>query len=262
MDAFALLRLQVEWGADEALADEPVDRLRPAPRPGPVAVLHPAAPAPAATPASRGTPAERALALAGQAESLDALRAAIASFDGCPLRDTASHLVFAEGDPTTGLLLIGEPPGSDEDRAGTPFAGVEGALLDKMLASIGLDRSGVLLAPLIPWRPPGGRTPNPGELALCRPFLHRLVALAQPRRVVLLGALAARDLLGAAAGRRRGAVGWVDWAVPGLRGAVPALALPGLAALLKTPALRKEAWAGLRLLRRTLDAEPGAAGPE
>ena len=102
-----------------------------------------------------------------------------------------------------GLLLIGEPPGSDEDRAGTPFAGREGALLDKMLASIGLDRAGLLLAPLIPWRPPGGRTPNPGELTVCLPFLQRVVALASPRRVLLLGGLAARTLLGPAAGRRR-----------------------------------------------------------
>jgi DNA polymerase len=212
--------------------------------------------APVASP--RSTPAERALAAAGQAESLEALRAALAGFDGCALRETASHLVWAEGDPQSGLLLIGAPPGADEDRAGTPFAGREGALLDQMLASIGLSRPGLLLAPLIPWRPPGGRSPNPGELAQCLPFLHRLVVLAEPRRIVLLGGLATRSLLGATAGRRRGSVVWLEWSVPGSARPVPVpvLALPGLGALLKTPALRKDAWAGLRLLRRALDAEP------
>jgi DNA polymerase len=255
LDDFALLRLQMEWGADEALADDPVDRLRPVTRRAPVAVPR-AAPPPTAVqppPAARGTPAERAIALAGQAGTLEALRAAVAAFDGCALRETASHLVFAEGNPDGGLLLIGEPPGADEDRSGTPFAGREGALLDKMLTSIGLDRSGLLLAPLIPWRPPGGRSPNPGELAVCLPFLQRIVALAAPRRVVLLGGLAARTLLGPTAGRRRGAVDWVAWPVPGVGEPVPALALPGLAALLKTPGLRKDAWAGLRRLRRALD---------
>jgi DNA polymerase len=255
MDDFALLRLQVEWGADEALAEEPVDRLRPVVRRAPVAVPRAAAPTAQASsaPQARGTPAERAIALAGQAGTLETLRAAVAAFDGCALRETASHLVFAEGNPDGSLLLIGEPPGADEDRSGTPFAGREGALLDKMLASIGLDRSGLLLAPLIPWRPPGGRTPNPGELAVCLPFLQRAVALSAPRRVVLLGGLAARTLLGPAAGRRRTAVGWMEWTVPGVGEPVPTLALPGLAALLKTPALRKDAWAGLRLLRRALD---------
>jgi len=215
-------------------------------------VLRPAAPAPAATPAARGTPAERALALAGQAESLDALRAAIASFDGCPLRDTASHLVFAEGDQNTGLLLIGEPPGSEEDRAGTPFAGVEGALLDKMLASIGLDRSGVLLAPLIPWRPPGNRPPTAAELAICLPFLHRLIELSAPRRVVLLGTLAARTLLGAT---RRRSPAWTEMVLPGTARRFPVLAMPAPAAVAQGPAERRAAWVALRLLRRALDVD-------
>jgi DNA polymerase len=278
MDAFALLRLQVEWGVDEALDAEPLDRLRSVARPAAAPVRAVAAPAAGSAPglapgiapgfasglapraavpaaaAARASPAERAISVAAQAGSLAALRAAIADFDGCGLRDTASHLVFAEGDPDAGLLLIGEPPGADEDRSGTPFAGREGALLDRMLASIGLERSRLLLAPLIPWRPPGGRAPNPAELTVCLPFLHRVVTLAEPRHVVILGGLAARSLLGAAAGRRRGNPAWQDWAVPGLGGPVPTLALPGLNALLKTPMLKRDAWAGLRLLRKALDA--------
>ena len=165
-DAFALLRLQIEWGVDEALDPDPVDRLRlaepppslprPAPRSAPLSApgsapwaVAPASPAdqpravagrvPAGVPA--GVPAERAMAAAGQAGSLDALRDAIAAFDGCVLRDTASHLVWAEGDPDSPVLVVGDVPGREEDRSGHPFAGPDGALLDQMLASIGLTRA-------------------------------------------------------------------------------------------------------------------------
>ena len=113
----------------------------------------------------KGTPGEQALALAGQAATLDDLRAALAGFDGCALRDTASNLVFAEGDPASTTLIIGEPPGREEDRSGHPFAGPEGQLLDQMLASIRLTRAELMLTPLLPWRPPGGRPPSPGEIA-------------------------------------------------------------------------------------------------
>jgi DNA polymerase len=292
MDVLALLRLQVEWGADEALLETPVDRLRAVAKAvsiGPASVR-----ADLATPASagqasaggpvvrdagrsvasvaavgmpggavvrlnsdtaeqfRGAPAERAAAAAAQAHTLSALREAVAAFDGCALRDTASNVVFAEGDPAGRLLLIGEPPGAEEDRSGQPFAGREGVLLDKMLASVGLERERLLLAPLIPWRPPGGRPPNAAEIAACVPFLQRLIVLAAPRHIVLFGTLTARTLL---AGRRRSG----KWAaLSGIWGTLPVVALPGLAAMLKTPILRRDAWAGLRLLRRALDgAETG-----
>jgi DNA polymerase len=126
-------------------------------------------------------------------------------------------------------------------------------LLDRMLASIGLARDTLLLAPLIPWRPPGGRLPNAGEIAVCLPFLHRLIVLAAPRRILLTSALAARNLLGPT--RRRSAPAWTDAAVPGLSAPVPALVMPGPAMVARTPGARREAWAALRLLRRTLDAD-------
>ncbi|MBN8930144.1 MAG: uracil-DNA glycosylase, partial [Rhodospirillales bacterium] len=191
MDALALLNLQIAWGADEALLEAPLDRfVAPASQPaalGRVASPETAlAPGPSPMPASpaptpgsggarppaetpRGSPAERALALALQAQDLPALRAAIDAFDGCALRQTASHTVFAEGDAAAGVLLIGDPPGAEEDRSGRPFAGAEGALLDRMLGSIGLRREALLLTPLIPWRPPGGRPPSAAELAICMP---------------------------------------------------------------------------------------------
>ncbi|HEY0183618.1 MAG TPA: uracil-DNA glycosylase [Rhodopila sp.] len=246
-DDFGLLRLQIEWGADEALDLDPIDRLRPVerrtpPSPRPVAAVEP----------PKGTAAERALAMAGQATTLDALRAAVANFDGCSLRDTASNLVFAEGDPTSTTLIIGDPPGREEDRSGHPFAGPEGQLLDQMLASIGLTRTALMLAPLLPWRPPGGRPPSPGELAMCLPFLHRVVVLLKPRRIMLFGGAAARALLPTQSRRRNPRV-WLDMSIPGMQGMLPTLALPGLAEMLKSPVLRRDAWAGLRLLRREID---------
>jgi uracil-DNA glycosylase len=258
-DPLALLRLQIEWGADEALDPDPVDRLRTAElssaiaRPPPRAVP-PATPVVGPTAASRHAPAERALAIAAQATSLEQLRDAIAGFDGCALRDTASNLVWAEGDPDGAALIIGEAPGRDEDRTGHPFAGADGVLLDAMLGSIGLTRSQVLLAPLLPWRPPGGRPPNAAELAICLPFLHRLIALAQSNRLLIFGNTAARTLLSGAAARRRPTPVWIELSIPGLRTALPSLVLPGFAEMQKTPLLHRNTWAGLRLLRRAIDA--------
>ncbi len=253
MDALGILRLQMEWGADEALQDEPVDRLRPVPAAVPVPALPsraPVRPVPDRPAPLVGTPVERAVRAAAQAETLEALKAAITGFEGCPLRDMATNIVFATGDPDSDLLLIGGAPGADEDRSGTPFAGREGALLDQMLASIGLTRDAMLLTPLIPWRPPGGRVPNPGELQLYRPFLMRLIALTAPTRIVMFGSLAASTVLGAA--QRGRTIAWTEAAIDGRT--LPILILPALLDLLKTPARRKDAWTGMRLLRRAMDS--------
>jgi uracil-DNA glycosylase family 4 len=246
MDALGLMLLQMEWGADEALDEAPVDRLRAAPAAVvrlPLARTRPEPERPV------GTPVERAIRAAAQADSLAALKAAIAGFEACPLRDMATNIVFAAGDPDADVLLIGGAPGADEDRSGVPFSGREGALLDQMLDSVGLKRGTMLLAPLIPWRPPGGRVPNPGELQLYRPFLARLIALTAPSRIVFLGTLAASTVLGAA--QRGRTVGWAEMAVDGR--AMSVLTLPALGDVLKTPARRKDAWTGMRLLRRALD---------
>ena len=272
MDDLSALRLQIEWGADEALEEAPVDRMRevratpPPPAPLPQGEHgKPPSPAergrvgegapPAAPALPRATTAERALAATAAAATLDALRAAIAEFDGCALRDTASHLVFAAGDPSADVLLIGEPPGAAEDRSGTPFAGPDGAYLDRMLASIGLERAQLMLTPLIPWRPPGDRPPSPTELAICLPFLHRLIALLGPRRLLLLGALPARALLPQTASRRRPRGAWIDTPIPGMPQPLPTLPIFSPAELMRSPKDRRAAWADLRLLRRTLDAD-------
>jgi uracil-DNA glycosylase family 4 len=256
-DALSLLRFQIEWGADESLESDPVDRLRLLEaQPG---ALPRAVPVPVSLPGalqagrSNGTPAGRAAAAASGAATLDELRAVLAGFDGCALRDTASNLVFAEGDPASTTLIIGEPPGREEDRTGHPFAGPEGQLLDQMLGSVGLSRTALLLTPLLPWRPPGGRPPSAGEIAICLPFLHRLIVLLKPHRMMLLGGTAARAMLPAGQSRRRITREWVEPSIPGMPGPLPTVVLPGLAELLRTPPLRREAWFGLRLLRRSID---------
>ena len=267
-EALALLRLQIAWGADEALDDLPRDRLAsvappipppPPPPPRPMAVAQRSAQA-------------RAAAVAAAADSLERLREAVLAFDGCPLRDTASHTLFAEGDPGCGLMLIGEVPDAEEDRAGRLFAGAAGELLDRMLASIDLSRDEMLIAPLIPWRPPGDRRVSPLEMATCLPFLHRLLALARPRHLVLMGVRPARALLATESPLSRLRGRWIPPAggpaTSGLE--APALAMHHPSQLLANPAARKEgarkegarkeAWADLLLLRVTL-SQAGETNP-
>lgn len=271
MDVLAALRLQLDWGADEALAEAPVDRLAapaatPAtppwspPAPGPVRPAAP--PPPPLSPLQAGAPAPvlRARAVAEAAGSLADLRAALAGFDGCALAATATNLVFSDGNPASGLMLVGEGPGAEEDRAGKPFVGASGQLLDRMLASIGLDRTKLLITNLIPWRPPGNRNPTDSEVLICLPFLLRHIALVRPRRLVLLGALATKAITGNATGIRRMRGKWLDVAIPGLPAPVPALPMLHPAYLLRTPGAKRDAWADLVLLRRTLDAGDAAGG--
>ncbi len=259
-EALELLRLQLEWGADEALDEQPLQRLaspaaptRQLRAPDAVSVREPTV-----VVAARGQ-VRGAEESAAAADSLQALRAAVAGFSGCSLRDTASHTLFAEGDPASELVLVGEVPDADEDRAGRAFAGAPGLLLDRMLASIGLSRERILIAPLIPWRPPGDRKVNPVELAACLPFLHRLLALVQPTHLVLMGARPARALLldDTALARLRGRWLPVPAATPGqqLR-SMQALAMRHPAHLLANPLSRRDAWQDLLLLRRTLDGRP------
>jgi len=268
----AALELQIAWGADQALDEAPLDRTRPRAAPGGEAVpdaVRAAAPAPpprAASPrpaslfpaaAAFAPAALRAGELAAGADSLEALRAALAALDH-PLRETAGNLVLADGVADSGLVLIGEAPGADEDRQGKPFVGVSGRLLDRMLASIGVERArNAYLTNILPWRPPGNRTPTDAEMNLFTPFVLRHLALVRPRHLVLLGGTAAKALLRRNEGITRLRGRWHSLDVPGL-GPVPTLATLHPAYLLRQPSAKRDAWTDLRLLRRALD---GAAGP-
>lgn len=256
----AALALQLDWGAEEALEDAPPDRSAtraPAPAPGAGdAAAPPQRRQPAAVPAIALTPAAtRATEAAAAAGDLPALREAIAAFDGSSLRETATNLVFADGAAESGLMLIGEAPGAEEDRLGRPFVGQSGQLLDRMFASIGIRREdgGFYITNILPWRPPGNRTPTDAEIALFLPFVLRHIALVRPRHLVLLGGVSAKTLLRAKDGITHLRGRWHRVAVEGL-GEVPALATLHPAYLLRTPAAKRDAWADLLLLRRTLDA--------
>jgi DNA polymerase len=255
----AALRLQVEWGADDALEDLPVDRFAASVVQAQARPAAPARPAVAAAAPLALVPAPAAATrLAAEADSLEALKAAIAATEST-LRDTATNLVFSDGNPEAGLMMIGEAPGADEDRQGKPFVGVSGQLLDRMVASIGLSRQrDFYLTNILPWRPPGNRTPTDAEITLFLPFLLRHIALVRPRHLVLLGGVSAKTLLRAKDGITRLRGRWHGLEVEGL-GRLPALATLHPAYLLRSPAAKKDAWADLLLLRRTLD---GAITPE
>jgi uracil-DNA glycosylase len=237
------------------LDEAPVDRLHP---PAATVIARQAEPAApprvmGPSPAAGAGPAERAQVAAQGAATLAELGAAISGFDGCRLRDTAAHTVLAEGDPSSRLLLVGEGPSADDDRSGRPFSGTAGTYLDKMLGSVGLDRRSALLVPLLPWRPPGDRPPSQVELAICLPFLIRLIELSQPRLMLLCGPLAARALIGAGGSRRIQRGKWVE--LPLLNELIRPRALPTHSPeqVRRDPSRRREAWADLRLLRRALE---------
>ena len=252
MDMLAALRLQMEWGADEALEDSPVDHAtRPAARAPAVA----AAPAvPTAGAAAQIGPAARAQAAADSANTVEALYRTLSGYRECALAATATKLALADGNPAAGLVLVGEVAGAEEDLEGRPFAGPAGRLLDGMLASIGLTRGQLLVINMVPWRPPGGRAPTEGEVQICTPFLWRHLTLLRPHTIVTLGALPARALTGRAEPIKRMRGRWQSVAVPGLPNPISALPMLNPAMLLRDPAAKKEAWADLVALRKYLDS--------
>jgi uracil-DNA glycosylase family 4 len=132
---------------------------------------------------------------ASGAATLEDLRMILERFEGCALRATASRLVFGDGNPRARVMFVGEAPGRDEDLAGLPFVGRSGKLLDRMMAAIGLDRKSAYIANIVPWRPPGNRTPTPQESAICLPFILRQIELVDPDILVCLGAPSAQTLL-------------------------------------------------------------------
>ena len=260
-DSFATLNWLVEAGADEAIGDAPVNRLVQKPVvPAPAA---PRPPPPRPMPAVAGDAIGEAMAAAASAASLAALKAAMEAFDGCALKRTATNTVFADGNPAGGILFIGEAPGRDEDRIGKPFVGRAGQLLDKMMASIGLDRArNAYITNVINWRPPDNRDPTPEEAALCLPFLRRHIELADPGIIILLGAVAARHVVGAADGIMKLRGRWMEYRVGDRM--VPLMPTLHPAYLLRQPAHKKLAWRDLQAIQARMATLglPRTGGPE
>jgi uracil-DNA glycosylase family 4 len=262
-----LLAFYLEAGVDCALTDEPVNRLadpdimpaaRAAAHPEPVRTI------PAAVPAPRGEVApapEAAIASAREAArtapSLEALRALLENFDGCALKFTATRLVFADGNPQARIMFVGEAPGREEDLEGLPFVGRSGKLLDRMIAAIGLDRSSAYIANVIPWRPPGNRTPTPQETQICLPFIQRQIELVNPDVLVTLGNPSTQTLLSTREGIMKTRGRWFDYDT-GTR-AIRALATFHPAYLLRSPSYKRMSWQDLRSIAKALEETKAAA---
>lgn len=262
-DLRALESLLAFWrdaGVDQMYADAPQDRRAPdKPR------LETAKAAPAVAPpaVARAPDLSEAIALAkalaARAETLDELAAAIAGFEGCPLRfEGARQAVFARGEPTAPILAIGEAPGGEEDVQGAPFVGRAGQLLDRMLGAAGLNGR-VFITNTVYWRPPGNRTPTPTEQAICAPFLERTLQLVRPRLLLLLGGASAKAVLKTGEGILALRGKWSDWRGDDADLTLPAMPTLHPAFLLRQPQAKKKAWADLLSLADRLDREPPPA---
>ena len=251
----AALAWQVELGADEAIGDAPVDRFTVKAVAAPARRARPAEPESVPVPDTASAAAPEVLAAA--CGSLEELRATMAAFEGCELKRGARNLVFADGDPAARVMIIGEAPGGEEDRAGRPFVGRSGQFLDRMLAAIGLSRhadtpeTAVYITNVLPWRPPQNRDPSADEVAMMLPFLFRHIELADPDVIVVMGNASTRAVLGTTSGITRLRGNWTEW-----RGR-PVLPMFHPAALLRNGELKKPAWADLLALLVLLD-ERGA----
>jgi len=281
----AALKWLVEAGADEAVGEVPQnafappaakarpEKTPPTVAPPTVAIDQPSArPAPATesqapapqTPPTPQTPSTvpldleapsaaqaNARALADAATNLAELAAAMADFDGCALKFTASNLVFGDGNPDADIMFVGEAPGADEDREGRPFVGVTGQLLDRMMAAIGLDRTSAYITNILPWRPPGNRKPSQAEVMSCLPFIDRHIAIVAPKLLVFVGETSAKTLLDTTQGITRIRGRWASYKVNGAD--IPAIPILHPDYLLLQPALKRETWRDLQSIRQRLD---------
>jgi uracil-DNA glycosylase family 4 len=265
-----LLAFYLEAGVDCALSEAPVNRLAdpdivsaavgatPAPAPA-----QPVRAAPAIISPARGEPPpapEAAIASAREAArtapTLEVLRDLLEKFDGCALKSTATRLVFADGNPRARVMFVGEAPGREEDIEGLPFVGRSGKLLDRMIAAIGLDRSKVYIANVIPWRPPGNRTPTPQETQICLPFIQRQIELVDPDVLVTLGNPSTQTLLGTREGIMRTRGRWFDYDTG--RRVIRAIATFHPAYLLRSPSYKRLSWQDLRAIAKALEAAPAS----
>jgi uracil-DNA glycosylase family 4 len=254
-----LLAFYLEAGVDCALAEEPIDRLSD---PDLIsAASKPAQPPTARTAAATsvaraeaGPGTEAAILSAREAArtspTLDALRALLENFDGCALRATATKLVFADGNPQARIMFVGEAPGREEDLEGLPFVGRSGKLLDRMIAAIGLDRTSAYIANVIPWRPPGNRTPTPQETQICLPFIQRQIELVNPDVLVTLGNPSTQTLLETREGIMKTRGRWFEYNT-GTR-LIRAIATFHPAYLLRSPGYKRMAWQDLRAIAKAL----------
>ena len=268
-DARELLAFYIDAGADALLGEAPVDRMADEPvaeplperkrrgeREGGGGTRSPQSDPPASGEGKTAplpppdVAATAARDAASNAATLDELRALLEGFTGCGLRATATRLVFADGNPAARVMFVGEAPGYEEDMSGTPFVGRSGKLLDRMMAAIGLDRTSAYIANVVPWRPPGNRTPTPQETAICLPFVRRQIELANPDMLVCLGGPSAQTLLGTRDGITRTRGRWFPFDT-GTR-EIRAIATFHPAFLLRSPLQKRLAWRDFLAIKKAL----------
>ena len=254
----SLLAFWVEAGVDSMLLDAPLDRIEAGkivpPRPVAPRVVAAAAAKAYTGQADIGGAVAEAKAAAAAAQDMTQLAAAIAAFEGCPLRfeGAARQAVFCRGRPDAPLMIVGEGPGAEEDAQGLPFVGRAGQLLDRMLAAAGLtDR--VLITNTVFWRPPGNRTPTAAEQMVCLPFLERAISLVQPKMLLLVGGASAKAMLKREEGILSLRGRWFEWRSSDGGQELPALPTVHPAFLLRQPAAKKRAWSDLLTLTERLD---------
>ena len=261
----SLLAFWADAGVDTSYEDAPVNRLAAPVRP-PQPTSRAAAPqvvarteqAPGIQQASaQGPDISAAIAearrIAAECETLEALAAAIAAFDGCGLKfEGARQAVFARGEPNAPLMVIGEGPGAEEDVQGLPFVGRAGKLLDKMIGAAGLTGR-VFITNTVYWRPPGNRTPTPQEQMVCQPFLERSIALVKPKVLLLAGGASAKSVLQKSEGILSLRGRWFDWTSSDGAMTLPAMPTLHPAFLLRQPGAKKRAWTDLLTLEERLD---------
>jgi uracil-DNA glycosylase family 4 len=266
-----ILAFYQEAGVDTAISETPINRLEEVPAPLPASAPAPqpvpVRPPTAATHAPRtitardlGTnlnappPPDAAVMAAREtaatAATLDELRAMLERFEGCALRATATQLVFSRGNPQARVMFVGEAPGYEEDKSGLPFVGRSGQLLDRMMAAIGLNESNAYVANIVPWRPPGNRTPTPQESAICLPFIRRQIELSAAEIVVCLGGPSAQTLLNIKDGITKARGRWYPFQA-GSR-SLRALATFHPAFLLRSPLQKRLAWRDFLTLKKAV----------
>jgi uracil-DNA glycosylase family 4 len=191
--------------------------------------------------------------IVARCETLEDLQAALADYDGCALKSGGTCTVFADGDPASRIMVVGEAPGAEEDRMGRPFVGAAGRLLDRMMAAIGRDRSSLYISNIIYWRPPANRKPSDADISACMPFVRRQIELVAPRAILALGNTAAKSLLDRPEGINRLRGRWYDYAADGRT--IPLMPTFHPAYLLRQPAHKALAWCDLMAFAKRISAD-------
>lgn len=271
VDLTAALQWHIDAGCDECIDDAPINRFELIDVAPTMAAPQQTQAQPTVTSSASGSPGvsrgtkvdprdvdnnqqvRSAMMLSAQAKSIDELRQALDSFEGCILKKTATNLVLSDGPENAKLMLVGEAPGAEEDRQGLPFVGPSGQLMNAVLGSVGIAREEVMFSNTVFWRPPGNRTPTAQEAAVCKPFIERLIEIVDPKILICVGAPSAHTLLGETQGISRLRGKWFSFQTPNLSHPIDAIALFHPAYLLRTPIKKRDVWNDIRMIKRKLD---------